>query len=390
MGKIKNFCICFDDEKEVYYAGDVVSGHVMLELSEPKSLIAIRMIFTGRSSVSWKEIEPRGKSKELIYYASGEEYFNEGLTIFGSDVSDIDGEGKEEVLSLSEGCHIFTFKFTLPSKPLACSFEGDLGNVRYTVRAIISRPWKFDHVTKRAFTVTGPPFFLSRVPKALTPLTVEDEKTVCCLCCATGPISISAATDKRAYLPGEFIYVSASLENMSSRSIISLEAELIQSVNYLALRQGVGTPHKRTTSHVVSSIKDNGCDAHCSATWNRAKLPIPPLPPCSLEGATFIDIRYFIKFTVDVNNTPFDIDLVLELYIGNVPIDEPQRPGPSTSYQVHNASMFRTAEQESKEIRDEEDNEFTFGHLQFTPKYLYFGKVRQQTDFTDIQLLDTK
>ncbi|XP_071964622.1 arrestin domain-containing protein 3-like [Antedon mediterranea] len=389
MGKIKNFCICFDDEKEVYYAGDTVAGHVLLDLSEPKSLMAIRMTFIGRSSVSWKEIEPRGKSKELIYYASGEEYFNEILTIFGNEIGkNCQVENKEEVPYLNAGSHMFTFKFKLPTKPLACSFEGDLGNVRYIVRAIICRPWKFDHVTKRAFTVAGPPFFLGRVPKALTPLRAEDEKTVCCLCCATGPVSISAATDKRAYLPGEFIYVSAALENKSNRSIVSLEAELIQSVNYLARRQGVGTPHKRTTSHVVSSIKDNGCEAHSSSMWDRAKLPIPPLPPCSLEGATFIDIRYFLKFTVDVNNTPFDIDLVLELYIGNVPIDEPQKAGPSTSYHVHDSSMFLTARQESKEIRDEEDNEYTFGTLEFTPKYIYFGKVKCQSDGVEIQLLD--
>ena len=66
------------------------------------------------------------------------------------------------------------------------------------------------------------------LPFSQAPVYNEDEKTVCCLCCATGPVSVSASTDKRAYLPGETIYISASLDNKSNRSVHSLEAELIQ------------------------------------------------------------------------------------------------------------------------------------------------------------------
>lgn len=73
-------------------------------------------------------------------------------------------------------------------------------------------------ITQTLFTIT---FFQS-------PVNCEDEKTVCCLCCATGPITVSCNTDKRAYVPGETIYISAVLNNHSNRSVHSLEAELIQ------------------------------------------------------------------------------------------------------------------------------------------------------------------
>lgn len=56
--------------------------------------------------------------------------------------------------SLSAGRHTFPFCFVLP-EDLPSSFEGVHGYVRYVVKAIIDRPWKFDHTTKCNFTVIG-------------------------------------------------------------------------------------------------------------------------------------------------------------------------------------------------------------------------------------------
>uniref|UniRef100_A0A1I8ANM9 Arrestin_N domain-containing protein n=1 Tax=Steinernema glaseri TaxID=37863 RepID=A0A1I8ANM9_9BILA len=60
--------------------------------------------------------------------------------------------GRERVLP--EGRHEVPFSYTLP-KTLPSSFEGDYGYIRYTCRAICERPWDFDIVTKKAFTVIG-------------------------------------------------------------------------------------------------------------------------------------------------------------------------------------------------------------------------------------------
>jgi len=53
---------------------------------------------------------------------------------------------------LSEGEHCFPFSTVLPTK-LPSSFEGEFGHIRYTVKTVIDRPWKFDHEIKSAFTV---------------------------------------------------------------------------------------------------------------------------------------------------------------------------------------------------------------------------------------------
>lgn len=50
------------------------------------------------------------------------------------------------------GEHYLPFSFSLPPD-LPPSFEGDYGYIRYWAKATIDRPWKFDHHTKRAFSV---------------------------------------------------------------------------------------------------------------------------------------------------------------------------------------------------------------------------------------------
>ena len=52
------------------------------------------------------------------------------------------------------GHNEYTFSFRLPNN-IPCSFEHTNGYIRYTVKAVIDRPWKFDHECKAAFTVVS-------------------------------------------------------------------------------------------------------------------------------------------------------------------------------------------------------------------------------------------
>lgn len=50
------------------------------------------------------------------------------------------------------GFHKYSFTFSLPSN-IPCSFEHEHGHIRYTMKAVIDRPWRFNHECKIAFTV---------------------------------------------------------------------------------------------------------------------------------------------------------------------------------------------------------------------------------------------
>jgi len=55
---------------------------------------------------------------------------------------------------MEAGTHKYPFSFTLPPT-VPPSFEGVHGYVRYTAKATMERPWKFNHDTHSAFTVIG-------------------------------------------------------------------------------------------------------------------------------------------------------------------------------------------------------------------------------------------
>lgn len=52
------------------------------------------------------------------------------------------------------GFHRYSFNFSLPYN-IPCSFEHANGHIRYTMKAVIDRPWRFDHESKIAFTVVS-------------------------------------------------------------------------------------------------------------------------------------------------------------------------------------------------------------------------------------------
>lgn len=54
----------------------------------------------------------------------------------------------------------------------------------------------------------------------------SNEKTLCCLCCASGPIHASFGIDRQGFVPGEAIQLTAEISNGSNRKIDKSYVEL--------------------------------------------------------------------------------------------------------------------------------------------------------------------
>jgi len=56
------------------------------------------------------------------------------------------------MVHISAGSNRYPFRIQIPHN-IPCSFEHTYGYIRYTIKAIIDRPWRFNHECKAAFTV---------------------------------------------------------------------------------------------------------------------------------------------------------------------------------------------------------------------------------------------
>jgi len=142
-------------------------------------------------------------------------------------------------------------------------------------------------------------------------LSSSGEKTLCCLCCASGPVSLSAKTDRGGYCSGESIAITTEAENHSSRRVTVVQATLKQIVVYYA--QG----DSRHDEKVIQSIEGPGIEPGGISNWNNELLPIPPTAPC-ISNFRIINLSYVLITTVAIPMAT-DLHIQIPITIGNVP-----------------------------------------------------------------------
>uniref|UniRef100_A0A8C0CA53 Arrestin C-terminal-like domain-containing protein n=1 Tax=Balaenoptera musculus TaxID=9771 RepID=A0A8C0CA53_BALMU len=223
--------IIFDRRKGCDSSGEAVVGHLLLEAAEPVTLRAQRLEAQGRAAGA---ADPAA--------ASGVE----SLTVRLSLREPPAGEG---ILLLQPGKHEFPFSFQLPSEPLVTSFTWRYGSVQHCVRTVLERP---DQIVKRELQVVS--HIDVNPPALLTPVLKTQQKMVGCWFFTSGPVSLSAKTERKGYCNGE-----AEIGNCSSRLIVP-KAAIFQTQTYLA----------------------SGKTKTVTGTWNGKTLKIPPGTPCCI------------------------------------------------------------------------------------------------------------
>ena len=306
MGKPKLFVISLAGDNSVYFAGSNVEGNVSLELSEPKKAQGISIVLSGKSYVHWTEEHTTGtgddQRTETVHYSDTQIILNDVFI-------QLWGNGKDSQ-ELAAGKYEFPFKFQLPSDlVLPTSFESPTGYIRYSLFAKIKRSWKFDHTTTRAITVNE--IVDINTGQLTVPLSSSNEKTLCCLCCASGPISLSVKTDRGGYCPGESIAISTEAENHSNRRITCVRATLKQIVVYYA------RGHSRTSSKIIQRIEGPGIDPNGSSIWSNELLPIPATVP-SINSCRILNLSYVLIVTLGIPRA-IDLHVTIPVTIGNVP-----------------------------------------------------------------------
>ncbi|XP_048735190.1 arrestin domain-containing protein 3-like [Ostrea edulis] len=391
MGKLKCFEILWAENKSVFYPGERVAGCVVLDLKKDVKLRSLRIFLRGVAKVHWTESRNTGTRLGLYteHYNAEVEYFFKRQVLFGGEVTD----GRDH--NLEAGHHEFNFTFDLPMGGISTSFEGKHGSIRYWVKAEIDKPWSFNHKTKKAFTVISP-IDINR-PEYMNFVESSVEKTLCCWFCTSGPVSITARTDRRGYCPGESIQIFAEFSNHSSRTVLP-QATLFQSQIFFA-----GNKSKLRKTRFCT-ISGSPVGAGGTGVWESQEIEIPAVSP-TIRNCCILKVKYFIEVSLHIPGSQ-NLALQLPVVIGTVPYrqgrhppsnlqmdtqfgDVPLLPAPPpysenvTPPPFGDPPTYCESIEGAVNILDEDDDPGQMGSVTFTPMYTFVYDYRRPPAYSE-------
>uniref|UniRef100_A0A671THV5 Arrestin domain-containing protein 3-like n=1 Tax=Sparus aurata TaxID=8175 RepID=A0A671THV5_SPAAU len=277
---IKNCTINLDalNETSTFSSGDLMTGHVSFELTKETTPTSITMEVTGRLHVHWtsgtKHRTVHSEKRDLFVLKSVIVPENSGMTSLTQ--------------KLQPGTHVYPFTCQLPQEDFPTSFRGVHGEIEYTVKVDINRSWNRskDFVTEFNF-VNHMDINQSELS---APLSGSNDMTVCCLWCASGPITVTASAEKKAFTPGETAKVICDFSNASSRRATPT-VKLQQKQSYYS-STSVG---RRIYFQTLNSSTGQPISPHTTDVHTEFMLTIPPSASLTISNCSILEVEYFIE-----------------------------------------------------------------------------------------------
>ncbi|WAR00287.1 ARRD3-like protein [Mya arenaria] len=261
-------------------------------------LAEIELLFNGFADVCWTETyTTHDNQQRSVTHCSHEDYFEQRFPLYGKE------ETGEEVSVMAPNVYTFPFTTTIPFN-VPSSYEDQTGQVRYMFNANVDRPWAFDMHAHHKITVMD----------ILDLNTLPYLEVLCCLCCASDPISAHVRLERQGYVAGEEVQFWAEINNQSNRTMTCSKGSLIKSVTYHA------SSATRTAKTVLCKLRHGKIEGGGTDTFVGERLHIPAVPQSFLRGCGIIDIRYYVNIRVVPFGIGVDLNVPIEIVIGSVPL----------------------------------------------------------------------
>lgn len=320
MDYIKQFEIELD--KDVYYAGETLSGCVLVQNTENVKVQGIRLVLRGKAHVEWR-ITKAGERRTV---RDDEYYIDEKKVIWGKDKHEDGG-----IPIMPRGNHRYHFQFKLPESALPSSFESKIGTIRYYIRMTMDIPYSSSPQGIKYFTIVGPHIDCMD-DKYLTPTRASDKRNSCCLCCNRGPVSLQAELERSAYCCGENIRLKTMIQNGSAQNVW-LFCKLVQHVDFFINKGVLGL--SKSVSHRVWEFKgDDVCPDHSEKFDNlHTILQVPIMPPTiHLEVCSVIQISYELQICLIMEDKGQVLELDFPITVATAPYRVTNAPFPILQY----------------------------------------------------------
>lgn len=320
MDYIKQFEIELD--KDVYYAGETLSGCVLVQNIENVKVQGIRLVLRGKAHVEWR-ISKAGERRTV---RDDEYYIDEKKVVWGKDKHEDGG-----IPIMPRGNHRYNFQFKLPESALPSSFESKIGTIRYYIRMTMDIPYSSSPQGIKYFTIVGPHIDCMD-DKYLTPTRASDKRNSCCLCCNRGPVSLQAELERSAYCCGENIRLKTTIQNGSAQNVW-LFCKLVQHVDFFINKGVLGL--SKTVSHRVWEYQgDTVTPDHCEKFDNLCGLlQVPIMPPTiHLEVCSVIQISYELQVCLVMEDKGQVLELDFPITVATSPYRVTNAPFPILQY----------------------------------------------------------
>ncbi|XP_073323301.1 arrestin domain-containing protein 3-like [Pagrus major] len=300
---IKNFIINLNalNERSTFSSGDLITGHISFQLTKKTTVTAIMMAVKGMVHVQWTS---GGKHKKV--HKAKLDFFELKSVIVPEN--SVTGGGTK----LQPGTHVYPFTCQLPQGDFPSSFSGYHGEIKYTVKVDINRSW---HRSKDFVTEFN---FVDRIainqPELSAPLSGSNTMTVCCLWCASGPITITASSEKKAFIPGETAKIICDISNASSR-MATPTVKLKQKQGYYCSKS-VNIIHFKT----LSSSTGQPIRAYTTDVNTEFMLTIPSSASLTISNCNILEVEYFIEVSLKVLSSS-DLTVMIPIILCDTPVN---------------------------------------------------------------------
>lgn len=304
----KNFGINFNMPPGVntFSSGDQVTGQISFELTKETKINSITMALKGFAHVHWSS-GSGGKKRSKRHYSARVEFFKLKSVILQED-----GVVRQPV-NLQPGVHVYPFTCHIPQGDFPSTFHGAHGQILYRLEVGILRPW---HMSKEFMTELK---FVSHVnvndPLLRAPLSGTNSTTLCCLWCASGPITMTVSTEKKAFMPGETVKIHCECSNASDK-IATPKVKLLQ-------KQSFFTHNKRSRRIVeqrLVSLTGDPFSPHTSDAHSQISLVIPATASLTISNCSILTVDYTIEVSLKIRHFA-DVTVLFPIIISGTPVE---------------------------------------------------------------------
>lgn len=245
-------------------------------------------------------------------YAGKEDYLNQTTYLFGSQAG-------TNPIEMPPGITTYSFACVLPAQ-LPSSFEGKHGNIRYSCKAVLDRPWKTNKEFRLSFTVIKTED-LNMLAQTFNPSKVEIVRHFYCCCFKSKPMLMSASIPFNGFVPGQTIEVTIKINNQSSVDVEGTKISLERNTQYISQ-----TPRKKTKFECLPVKEVFGAGVRASGmTELKLSLVVPPLSPTNLNYCRVLTTCYQLKVLAKVTGAHKSPHINIPITLGTIPI-RPQAP----------------------------------------------------------------